>query len=116
MFIYMDIIIEGKVSKGVLQEGCRWSVIRNSAVNFHSSKSKQLFRVSNTAVLLSLHFSFAEVVDTTTDGATAEVQSYFGVAVGLGMVLIVNVIVIVVIVLLLKRRHWVLPCAGDLDL
>ena len=116
MFIYMDIIIKGKVSKGVLQEGCRLFVISNSAVNFHSSKSKQLFRVSNTAVLLSLHFSFAEAVDTTTDGATAEVQSYFGEAVGLGVVLTVIVIVIVVIVLWLKRRHWVLPCAGDLDL
>ena len=50
----------------------------------------------------------------------AELQSYFDVAVGLGVVLtvivIVNVIVIVITVLWLKRRHWVLPCAGDLDL
>ena len=43
-------------------------------------------------------------------------QSYFGVAVGLGVGLIVNIIVIVITVLCLKRRHWVLPCTGDLDL
>ena len=43
-------------------------------------------------------------------------QSYFGVAVGLGVVLIVNVIVLVITVLWLNRRHWVLPSAGDLDL
>ena len=68
------------------------------------------------AVTLSLHYSIAEAVDTTTDGGTPEVQSYFGVAVGLGVVLIVNIIVHVITVLWLKRRHWVLPCAGDLDL
>ena len=43
-------------------------------------------------------------------------QSYFGVAAGLGVVLIVSVIVHAITVLWLKRRHWVLPCAGDLDL
>ena len=43
-------------------------------------------------------------------------QSYFGVAVGLGVGLIVSIIVHVISVLWLKRRHWVLPCAGDLDL
>ena len=68
------------------------------------------------AVTLSLHYSIAEAVDTTTDGGTAEVQSYFGVAVGLGVGLIVSVIVHAITVLWLKRRHWVLPCAGDLDL
>ena len=69
------------------------------------------------AVTLSLHHSFAEAGDTTTDGGTAEVlKSYFGVAVGLGVGLIVSVIVHVITVLWLKRRHWVLPCAGDLDL
>ena len=68
------------------------------------------------AVLLSLHYSIAETEDTTTDGGTAEVQPYFGVAVGLGVVHIVNVIAHVITVLWLKRRHWVLPCAGDLDL
>lgn len=68
------------------------------------------------AVTLSLHYCIPEAVDTTTDGGTAEVQSYFGVALGLGVVLIVNIIVIVITVLWLKRRHWVLPCAGDLDL
>ena len=68
------------------------------------------------AVTLSLLYSIAEAVDTTTDGCTGDVQSYFGVAVGLGVVLIVNVIVIVITVLWLKRRHWVLPCAGDMDL
>ena len=68
------------------------------------------------AVTLSLHYSIAEAVDTTTDGGTAEVQSYFGVAVGLGAGLIVSIIVHVITVLWLKRRHWVMPCAGDLDL
>ena len=68
------------------------------------------------AVTLSLLYSIPEAVDTTTDGCTGDVQSYFGVAVGLGVVLIVNVIVIVITVLWLKRRHWVLPCAGDMDL
>ena len=68
------------------------------------------------AVILSLHYSITEAVDTTTDGSTAEVQSNFGVAVGLGVGLIVSIIVIVITVLLLKRRHWVLPCTGDLDL
>ena len=43
-------------------------------------------------------------------------KSYVGVAVGLGVGLIVNIIVIVITVLWLKRRHWMLPCAGDLDL
>ena len=68
------------------------------------------------AVTISLLYSIPEAVDTTTDGGTAEVQSYFGVAVGLGVVLIVSVIVHVITVLWLKRRQWVLPCAGDLDL
>ena len=69
------------------------------------------------AVTLSLHYSIAEAVDTTTDGGMAEVlKSYFGVAVGLGAGLIVSIIVHVITVLWLKRRHWVLPCAGDLDL
>ena len=68
------------------------------------------------AVTLSLHYSIPEAEDTTPDGGTPEVQSYFGVAVGLGVVLIVSIIVIVITVLLLKSRHWVLPCAGDLDL
>ena len=43
-------------------------------------------------------------------------QSYFGVAVGLGVGLIVSVTVHVITVLWLKRRQWVLPCAGDPDL
>ena len=43
-------------------------------------------------------------------------KSYFGVAVGLGVGLIVSIIVHVITVLWLKRCHWVLPCAGDLDL
>ena len=68
------------------------------------------------AVTLSLLYSIPEAQDTTTDGGTGEVQSYFGVAVGLGVGLIVSVIVHVITVLWLKRRHWVLPCAGDLDL
>ena len=88
----------------------------------------ELFRVNNVdsnvlpkvykvpSILLSLHYSFAEAGDTTTDGCTGEVQSYFGVAVGLGVVLAVIVIVHVITVLWLKRRQWVLPCAGDLDL
>ena len=68
------------------------------------------------AVLLSLHYSIAEAETTTTDGGTAEGQPYFGVAVGFGVVLIVSVIILVITVLWLKRRHWMLPCAGDLDL
>ena len=42
-------------------------------------------------------------------------KSYFGVAVGLGAGLIVSIIVHVITVLWLNKRHWVLPCAGDLD-
>ena len=68
------------------------------------------------AVTISLHCSIVEAEDTTINGGTAELHSYFGVAVGLGVGLIVNIIVIVITVLWLKRRHWVLPCAGDLDL
>ena len=69
------------------------------------------------AVTLSLHYSIPEAVDTTTDGGTTEVlKSYVGVAVGLGVGLIVSIIVHVITVLWLKRRHWVLPCAGDLGL
>ena len=63
--------------------------------------------------------SIAVTEDTTTGRAKAELQSYFGVAVGLGVVLtlivILNVIVVVSI-LWLKRHHWILPCTGDLDL
>ena len=69
---------------------------------------------------LSVHYSIAETETTTTDVSTAELQSYFDVAVGMGVVLtvivIVSVIVIVITVLWLKTRQWVLPCAGDLDL
>ena len=72
------------------------------------------------AVTISLHDSIAEAEDTTIDGGTAELRSVFGVAVGLGVVLTVIVIVIVIVIVVtflwLKRRHWVLPCAGDLDL
>ena len=50
------------------------------------------------AVLLSLHYSIAEAETTTTDGCTAEVQSHFGEAVGLGVVLIVIVNVIVIVI------------------
>ena len=82
--------------------------------NVDSNVLPKVYKVP--AVTLSLHHSFAEAGDTTTDGGTAELQSCFGVAVGLGVVLIVNVIVHVISVLWLKRRHWVLPCAGDLDL
>ena len=53
---------------------------------------QQLFRVGNLdskvlstvykvpAVTLSLHYSIVEVEDTTIDGGTAELHSYFGVA------------------------------------
>ena len=69
---------------------------------------------------LSVHYSIAEAKTTTTDGSTAELQSYFDVAVGLGVfltvIVIINVIAIVITGLWLKRRHWMLPCADDLDL
>ena len=72
------------------------------------------------AVTISLHCSIVEAEDTTINGGTAELHSYFDVAVGLGVVLTVIVIVVVIIIVItvlwLKRRHWVLPCAGDLHL
>ena len=67
-----------------------------------------------------MQYSIAVAEDTTIGRAKAETQSYFGVAVGLGVVLalivIFGVIVVVVGVLWLKRHQWILPCTGDLDL
>ena len=71
-------------------------------------------------ITVLMQYSIAVKEDTTTGRAKAELQSYFGVAVGLGVVLalivLLNVIVVVVSVLWLKRHQWILPCTGDLDL
>ena len=71
-------------------------------------------------ITVLMQCSIAVTEDTTTGRAKAELQSYFGVAVGLGVVLalivLLNVIVVVVSVLWLKRHQWILPCTGDLDL
>ena len=71
-------------------------------------------------ITVLMQYSFAVTKDTTTCRAKAELPSYFGVAVGLGVVLalivIFGVIVVVVSVLWLKRHQWILPCTGDLDL
>ena len=54
--------------------------------NVDSNVLPKVYKVP--AVTVPLHHSFAEAGDTATDGGTAEMQSCFGVAVGLGVVLI----------------------------
>ena len=63
-------------------------------------------------VLQSLRF-FSEAESETVDKgtATSDTSSYFGVAVSVVLALVL--IVIVVVVVWLWRRHWTLPCAGN---